>query len=135
MYFKISFGRFIIAILIAFNVISLIYIYKILKKRKNYDQYHQELPYLKKKSSKGITFYTINIQTNSNIIALKEPNGLQCLQNGFIGNILEEKTHGLELKYCQLCGAITDIKADYCYYCGSKLGFIKRRTKRIEAKI
>jgi len=109
------------------KIIFIIYVYSLGKNQKDGNQNPELLPYLTRKSSKGINFYTINIQTNSNLITLKESSFLPYFSNDIIKKIQVEESRGLELKTCQLCGAVSDIKESYCYYCGSKLGYRKKR--------
>ncbi|MFX1393023.1 MAG: hypothetical protein ACFFAH_05545 [Promethearchaeota archaeon] len=117
----------IILIVVVNSLVFSICAFKLSRKRSPRSKEFHGLSYLRKKSADAINYYTINIRTNSNIIAINEPYYLLNSSNEALSEIQEEEANGLDLKCCQLCGALTDIKENYCYYCGSKLGFAKKR--------
>lgn len=81
----------------------------------------QKLPDLGKEFSRRVSFYNINIQTNSNIMAFNDPSNLPYNSSNINKLNIPGEFEKIDLKYCQFCGAITKKEEDFCFYCGNKI--------------
>ena len=95
--------------------------YKLTKNSLQKDQISKNLPQLKKYSSEGTNFYTVNVKTNSNLMVLNDSFQLPYETNNFYDKIKQNENKIIKFKTCQYCNSKNSQESFYCFYCGNKL--------------
>ncbi|MFX1339844.1 MAG: hypothetical protein ACFFDK_14625 [Promethearchaeota archaeon] len=103
------------------ELILIVLAYKLTKNNNKRARKSNRLSLLKEGRRERNNFYNISIKTRSNIINLQEPLQLPYETEEFYRKIRQKELKVVDFQSCQFCGSLSNVEAEYCFYCGNKL--------------